>query len=203
MVGTGVGRAAAVAAPVIVLILSGLFALSFVVSALLGLPPSLDLPVVVRVLGGAIVVVGLAFAGWVFRYRKPADVIVSTYVTFTKLAKRAPMSEMSGRTEQLVINGPQKYVRSPLYFGVIVMVFGWALVGGYTFVLVATVVLLIWFRFVLVPFEEKELRALFGEQYARYADEVPMLIPFTKRNPRRVSARSRATNPGHSMILNE
>jgi protein-S-isoprenylcysteine O-methyltransferase Ste14 len=35
---------------------------------------------------------------------------------------------------------------------------------------------------VQIPFEEKELRAIFGEKYAQYSKDVPMLIPFTKRN---------------------
>ncbi len=174
------GKAAAVAGSVIVLIIVALFAASFVVSTLAGLPTSLGLPLVVRAFGGTMVVAGLAVAGWVFMYRSPLDMIVSTYVTFTKLFGRTPIAERSGRTEPLVVKGPQKYVRNPLYFGIVVMVFGWALVGGYTFVLVAAFVILLWFRF-FIPFEEKELRVLFGDEYAKYADEVPMLIPFTKR----------------------
>ena len=57
----------------------------------------------------------------------------------------------------------------------------WALMGEDAFVLIGAVVLLLFFRLVLIPFEERELRALFGEQYRKYSDEVPMLIPFTKR----------------------
>lgn len=179
-----VGKAVAVAAPTIVLIIVTFFAVSFLVSALLGLPVSLGMPPVVRVVGGAMIVAGLVVAGWVFRYRSPADMVVSTYVTFMKLFKRAPIAEFSGRTEALVVSGPHRYVRHPLYFGVIVMVFGWALVGGYTFVLVAGVAVLLWFWLVLIPFEERELRALFGDQYTRYMDSVPMLVPFTKRRRR-------------------
>jgi protein-S-isoprenylcysteine O-methyltransferase Ste14 len=36
----------------------------------------------------------------------------------------------------------------------------------------------------MIPFEEKELLALFGDQYARYVDGVPMLFPFTKGEKR-------------------
>ena len=107
--------------------------------------------------------------------------IASTYVTFMKLFRRRPIQQPLGRSEPLVVAGLQRYTRNPLYFGVIVMTFGWALAGGYTFVLVAAFILLLWFRVVLIPFEEKELLALFGEQYRRYKDQVPMLIPFTKK----------------------
>jgi protein-S-isoprenylcysteine O-methyltransferase Ste14 len=181
MSGPEVGKATAIAAPTIALIIVTLFAVSFLVSALLGLPPYLGLPPVVRVVGGAMVVAGVAVAGWVFKHRSPVSMVVSTYVTFMKLFRRVPIAEFAGRTEPLVISGPQKYVRHPLYLGIIVMVFGWALVGAYTFVLVASVAVLLWFCLALIPFEERELRALFGDRYTRYMDDVPMLVPFAKR----------------------
>jgi methanethiol S-methyltransferase len=174
-------RSVAVAGPTILLLLGALFGGSYLVTVALGLPSSLGLPSGVRVLGGGVVAVGLALAGWVFLYRRPSSMIVSTYITFTKLITRAPVSEPSGRTEPLVISGPQKYVRHPLYLGVIVITFGWALYDGSTFVLVAAVGLHLWFSLVLIPFEERELKALFGEQYMRYMEGVPMLVPFTKR----------------------
>ncbi len=44
------------------------------------------------------------------------------------------------------------------------MVFGWGLVTATTYVLIASAAMLIWFRFVQIPFEESELCALFGDQ---------------------------------------
>jgi protein-S-isoprenylcysteine O-methyltransferase Ste14 len=117
-------------------------------------------------------------------HRGPANVIVSTYVTLSKLFRRVPVAEKTGRTEPLVVDGPQKYVRSPLYLGVVVMVLGWALVTAFPFVFVATMILLLWFGLVLIPLEERELQALFGEQWRRYSEETPMLIPFTRRKRR-------------------
>ncbi len=180
MASPSVARAAAVAGPTILLLLGALFALAYLITMALGLPTSLGLPAGVQILGGVLVVVGLVVAGWIFLYRSPAAMIVSTYITFTKLFGRAPVSEPLGRTEPLVVVGPQRYVRHPLYLGVIVMVFGWALFGGYTFVLVGAVAVLLWF-WLLIPFEEKELKALFGDEYTRYMEAVPMLVPFTKR----------------------
>ena len=127
---------------------------------------------------------GLAMMAWVFRTRKPANVIVSTYFTLAKLLGRIPLAEPGGRTESLVVSGPQKYVRNPLYFGVVVMTLGFAILGGYTFVFIATIIILLWFSLVLIPFEERELRVLFGDQWKRYSEETPMLFPFTKRRRR-------------------
>jgi len=176
-----VAKAAAIGFPIIVIVVSVLFTISYLLSTLLGFPFSIDLPAVVRIVGGAIVIGGLLVIGWVFRYRSPAKVIVSTYITFTKLFGRASVADRAGRSEPLVVDGPQKYVRNPLYFGVVVMVLGWGLLTGNSFVLVATIVLLLWFGLFLIPFEERELRALFGEEWRRYAERTPMLIPFTRR----------------------
>jgi protein-S-isoprenylcysteine O-methyltransferase Ste14 len=173
-------KAAAVAAPIILLIVGGVFGISYFVSAFFG-AGSLGFPSVVRACGVALVVAGLAFAGWTFMYRSPATMIVSTYTTFTKMVGRIPVSERSARSEPLVVVGPQKYTRNPLYFGVVLLVFGWGLYSGASYVLVAALLLVLWFRLVLIPFEEKELLALFEGQYVKYSEEVPMLVPFTKR----------------------
>jgi protein-S-isoprenylcysteine O-methyltransferase Ste14 len=186
---TNVGRAPIVFLFIAVLV-GGLFVLSFLVSTLLGLPFSLGLPIEVRVIGGALVLAGLAIMGWVFSYRKPAEMMVSTYVTFVKLFTGAPVAERAGRTEPLVVSGPQKYVRNPLYFGIVVMVLGWAVLTGNSFVFIATASLLLWFALVLIPFEEREMQALFGEEWKRYSKMTPMLVPFTKRRKKRVAASS-------------
>jgi protein-S-isoprenylcysteine O-methyltransferase Ste14 len=177
-------KAAAVAFPFIAVVILFLFGISLLITIVLGLPRSLGLPIPVRIFGGVILLAGLGVMGWLFRYRGPSNVIVSTYVTFTKIFRRTPIAERSERTEPLVVGGPQKYVRHPLYSGVVVMVLGWAVLTSLTFVLVATLAVLLWFRFLLIPFEERELNALFGEAYRKYSDETPTMVPFTKRKKR-------------------
>jgi protein-S-isoprenylcysteine O-methyltransferase Ste14 len=173
-------RAAAVAVPIILLIVGGIFVVSYFVCVFIGVG-SLGFPLVVRACGVALAVAGLAFAGWVFSYRTPATMIVSTYTTFTKMFGRTPMSGRSARSEPLVVVGPQRYTRNPLYFGVVLLVFGWGLYSAAAYILVAALLLVLWFRLVLIPFEEKELLALFGGQYLKYSEDVPTLVPFTKR----------------------
>ncbi len=189
--GTKTWRAAAVAFPVIITLVAGLFAASYVVTAVLGLPDSLGAPVEVRLFGVFVVLAGMAIGGWVLAYRSPANMVVSTYFTFSKIFGRRPISEMAGRTEPLVVSGPQRYTRNPLYFGVVVMVLGWALFTESTAVLVATVALLLWFGLFLIPFEERELLALFGDEWKAYAERTPMLIPFTKRRKPHAGPQSR------------
>jgi len=181
---TDTWKAAAVGFPIVTLLISALFALAYLISSLLGLPSTINLPFGARAVGGACVLVGLAMMGWLFRHRNPAVVIVSTYVTLMKLFRRASLEERAARTEPLIVDGPQEFVRNPLYLGVIVMVLGWAMLSTSTFVFVATAVMLIWFGLVLIPFEERELSVLFGEEWKRYSEETPMLFPFTKTKKR-------------------
>jgi protein-S-isoprenylcysteine O-methyltransferase Ste14 len=175
---------AAVAGTVVGSIVLGLFTLAGVITGLLGLPPSLDLPQVLRSMGAAILLAGLGLALWLFKYRSPQTMIVSTYYTFAKMLTRAPASKLEGRTEPLVVKGPQKYVRNPLYLAATSIFLGWAFLTGGTSSFVGVGFVLLWFRFVQIPFEEKELLAIFGDQYSRYSKEVPMLIPFPMRRPR-------------------
>jgi len=181
---TRTARAVAIGGPMIIALVFALFGVSYLLSSILGFPFSLGLPLTAKIAGGAIILTGLAVIAWTFANRSPANVIVSTYITFTKALRRIPAAEMAGRTERLVVSGPQKYTRNPLYFGVVVMVFGWALLTEYSFVFVATLAFLVWFAIILIPFEERELQALFGEEWRRYSEETPMLIPFTKRRKR-------------------
>lgn len=180
-----VGRAAAFTIPMVTLFVLAVLGASYLIAAMLGLPFSIDLPVVVRAFGGVVLAAGFAVMVWLFENRGASNVIVSTYVSFVKSFRRTPLAESSGRTEAFVVGGPQKYVRHPLYFGVVVMVIGWALLTARTFVFISTVIFLAWFRLVVIPFEERELRALFGEEYRRYAEETPTFVPFTKRRRRR------------------
>jgi len=167
---------------VVFAIMAAFSALGYLMIIIMGIPFSLACPLPVRLLGLFLVASGFIFFGWLFRNRKPFDIIISTYVTFLKAAGRTRLEELSGRTESLVVTGPYRYVRHPLYFGVVVLVLGWGLLLDFSFLLLSAVFLLLWFNFAVAPFEEKELTAIFGEQYKRYAEEVPRMVPFAKRH---------------------
>ena len=64
------------------------------------------------------------------------------------------------------------------------MVLGWAVVSDRTFVLFSTGILFAWFRLVIAPYEEMELKAIFGREYVQYSESVPSMISFTKARTR-------------------
>jgi protein-S-isoprenylcysteine O-methyltransferase Ste14 len=175
-------KAILIGGSVIFLIVTGLFWLSSLVTGFLELPPSLNIQQPFLRIGGlGILLAGGALALWLFKYRDPRSMIVSTYYTFVKMFTRAPVSKEGSRTEPLITEGPQKYVRNPLYLSAVICFLGWALLTDRTSSLIGVLFVLVWFVFVQIPFEEKELRTFFGDQYVFYSKAVPMLIPFTKR----------------------
>ncbi len=177
-------RASILALFIILALISIFFLIASLISKILNLPSSLNLPAALRVVGAVLMGVGIALILWLLKYRRPVTMLVSTYFTFRKLFTRTPIEEISGRAEPLIISGPQKYVRHPLYLGAIIVFLGWGLLTGTTSNLTATLFILLWFRLVQIPFEEKEMRALFKDQYVKYMHDTPMLIPFTKQKSR-------------------
>jgi protein-S-isoprenylcysteine O-methyltransferase Ste14 len=164
---------------VIFSVISAMVGLGYIVTLVLGLSLNLLFPIPIQLLGLFIIAIGVGFLGWTLYYRKLGDITESTYVTIVKAIKRINFKKNLGRTEPLTVLGPYKYVRHPQYFGAFLSLVGMWLLLGYTFLFFGAVFLLLWFRFVLIPFEEKEIVAIFGDQYESYIRQVPSIIPFT------------------------
>lgn len=86
-------------------------------------------------------------------------------------------------TERLVVTGPYRYVRNPMYIGVLSMIVGQALVFGSRAVLVYALCVAAAFHGFVVLYEEPTLRRRFGPQYEAYTREVhrwrPRPMPWT------------------------
>jgi protein-S-isoprenylcysteine O-methyltransferase Ste14 len=81
------------------------------------------------------------------------------------------------RDHELIVAGPYRWVRHPIYTGLLLMFAGTALaVGEWRGVLaVAIAALALWRK---LRIEEAFMRLNFGEAYARYAARTPALMPF-------------------------
>lgn len=167
----------AVIAGLIGLLYLGALACTFV----LGLPWNLSLPPVVRLLGVAPIAYGLAMVAWTFDVRGFRATLDSTGATLRKLFRRVRMEDAAGRKEALVIAGPYRIVRHPLYSGVGAFALGVALAADRTFALLGAFALWAWFAVVLAPFEERELRTLFGPDYDLYARGTRRFLPIPHR----------------------
>lgn len=81
-------------------------------------------------------------------------------------------------TQKLVILGPYKYTRNPIEFGALFYYFGIGILFGSLFhgIICMSLGLIIgssYHKFI----EEKELLLRFGEEYERYRETTPFLIP--------------------------
>jgi protein-S-isoprenylcysteine O-methyltransferase Ste14 len=113
------------------------------------------------VLGAALTFAGLAFAIWA-RF-----VIAGNWSSYVELK----------RDHELIVAGPYRWVRHPIYTGLLLAFVGSALaVGEWRGVLAVAIVAASFWR--KLKLEEAVMRRQFGEAYARYAARVPALIPF-------------------------
>jgi protein-S-isoprenylcysteine O-methyltransferase Ste14 len=88
-------------------------------------------------------------------------------------------AEENGVPQFLVVRGPYRYVRNPLYDTDMLLILGTALFTqnlGIVILLLAYIAQLV----LQLRLEEPELRARFGAQYVRYCARVPRFIPRLK-----------------------
>lgn len=79
----------------------------------------------------------------------------------------------------LKTDGLLEYVRHPIYFGILLLVWGLFISDASSRSLTSAIAITI-YLLVGIYFEEKKLILTFSEQYKKYQKEVAMLIPFLK-----------------------
>jgi protein-S-isoprenylcysteine O-methyltransferase Ste14 len=174
----GTRSQAFIVVPLAIGTLIGLFvALGCLLVGALGIPARLHMPLLLRAAGAGPLALGAACMAWLFRYRSPLAVLVSTYLSIQRALRGEIPQKALPSTEPLILQGPQRHVRHPMYFAVVVIWLGWWLLLDYTLVLFMTFFFLLWFTLVVIRFEERELKALFAERYQAYAEAVPMIFP--------------------------
>ena len=81
------------------------------------------------------------------------------------------------RGHELIVEGPYRLVRHPIYAGILIGLVGTAIaVGEWRALLGVAIAAGAYWR--KLQIEETVMRRQFGEVYARYAARVPALIPF-------------------------
>lgn len=106
-------------------------------------------------------------------------------ITIRKV-KRPPQKETPQGTEPLILEGPRRCLRHTLYFAAVLNFMGWWLLIDFTLLLFMALFFFLWFTLVMIPFQEKELRELFGEEYGEYTRAVPMFFPALRPKRRKL-----------------
>jgi protein-S-isoprenylcysteine O-methyltransferase Ste14 len=115
-----------------------------------------------QVLGAVLVVVG-------------AGVAVSCVLAFARFGRGTPAPFDPPR--QLVMRGPYRIVRNPMYIGAGTALLGAALFYGSLGILVYTGLLLAMTHTFIVLYEEPTLRRTFGAEYEAYARHIRRWLP--------------------------
>jgi protein-S-isoprenylcysteine O-methyltransferase Ste14 len=76
----------------------------------------------------------------------------------------------------LVVAGPYRFSRNPMYLSALIAWVGWTIFYGSPAVFVALVLLWSVFAFRVIPLEERQLQAMFGDDYLDYKRSVPRWI---------------------------
>ena len=133
---------------------------------------SLDLPPWIRWIGVALGIL----------------VVPSVYWVLTNLGANVSETVRTKRQHRLVTVGPYRWVRHPLYTVGIALFLSIGLMAANWFILLWTMVALIAVRLVVIPQEDANLEATFGDDYRRYRSATRSLLPL----PRGVRVRGRA-----------
>jgi len=78
---------------------------------------------------------------------------------------------------ELVAVGFYRYVRNPMYFGIVMILTGYFLWFGYWSLLIYTVLIFVVIHLFVTLYEEPTLKKKFGVSYEEYLKHVPRWIP--------------------------
>lgn len=113
----------------------------------------------------------LAFPLWI------VGVVILVWCFWDFLAKGKGTPAPIDPPRELVVTGLYRYVRNPMYVGVLLVIIGHFLWFGYWNLLIYAVLVFLAFNAFVIFYEEPNLRQRFGAAYEEYRKRVPRWIP--------------------------
>jgi len=126
-------------------------------------------PEAVRILAIVLIVLG-------------TGLMLASFSRFTIEASGTPFPTNPPSSRRVIVGGPYRYVRNPMYVSFAVVLVGMSLYLARPVLLIYTVVLLLLLAAFVHWYEEPTLVRRFGEQYSAYRNQVSAWLP---RVPRR------------------
>lgn len=131
----------------------------------------------------ALVIVALLVGSWLrlpsVLQNRPAGIVliaagfaVSAWARLTFQRSGAEILPWSESHSSLVVSGPFRFSRNPMYLGICVIGVGAALVAGTWAMWLVPVLLFVLDNFVIVPFEERSMERAYGDTYRSYKASV-------------------------------
>ena len=134
-----------------------------------------DGALLLQILGALLLVVSVAVGAWACLKMGWARLLFAG-----ALFPPGAVAEENNVPQRLVLEGPYRYVRNPLYDTDFALILGTGLLARSWFLILLAVLYAAQLALQL-PLEERELRARFGRPYRRYCQLVPRFIP--RRRP--------------------
>ena len=103
------------------------------------------------IVGGAIAVIGVLIRAWASGHIRKAKV--------------------------LAVTGPYAYTRSPLYLGSLILGVGFTLAAGVWWLAILFCLLFLGIYLPVMRVEAGDMRTIFGDEFAEYEANVPLLVP--------------------------
>lgn len=108
--------------------------------------------------------------------------IPAVHLVLRSLGKNVSETVLTKNRQELVKEGPYQWIRHPLYATGIMLFTAIGLTAANWFILLFTGLALAGVRLVIIPREEKELEARFGQDYTQYIRESGALIPRIRKS---------------------
>jgi len=96
---------------------------------------------------------------------------------FASIRENISETILTKPNHQLVKAGPYRWIRHPLYSGALATFFALGLIASNGFIVGLIVIALVLFKIVVIPREEQQLIAKFGEDYIAYQKTTGSLLP--------------------------
>jgi protein-S-isoprenylcysteine O-methyltransferase Ste14 len=109
-----------------------------------------------------IVGIVIFFAGW----------ILPVWAVLVFRREGTEVDPTSETNRALVVRGPYRFTRNPMYLGLLIVALGMAVLVGAWPMLAAPLAVFATANFVHIPFEEAKMRRQFGEAYDAYVRRV-------------------------------
>jgi len=83
--------------------------------------------------------------------------------------------------QYLIITGPYRFTRNPMYLASALIWLGWTMLFGSLLLLAGLLAILGLTSILGIPFEERQMEARFGDAYLRYKKAVPRWLRMRRR----------------------
>lgn len=132
-----------------------------------------------RILQRIRVPLGFLFAAIFLVFARPAPLSLAIGGSFAVLGLliRGWASGHIRKNQELAVSGPYSFTRNPLYLGSFILGLGFTIASGVWWLGLLFIALFLGIYLPVMRVEAEDLKAIFGEQYLRYARQVPLFFP--------------------------